>query len=71
MLVFCLGVQIKHTALRSRIALPEVVSCGNTLPCRARLGQCSGSGDAEKGFRAPVMRSPISLDNFKDSLMNN
>lgn len=55
----------KHTALQSRTAQPEVVSCGNTLPCRARLGRCSGSGDEEKGFRAPVMIDPIRLDSFR------
>lgn len=48
----------KHTALQSRIAPSEVVSCENTLPYRARLYQCSGSGDVEKGFRAPVGEEP-------------
>lgn len=64
--LFVWGFRGKHTALQSRIAPPEEVSCGNTLRYRARLSQYSGSGGAEKGFRSPIMRGPISLDSFKD-----
>lgn len=71
LLVFLGGFREKHTALQSRIAPSEVASCGNALLYRARLDQCSGSGDAEKVFRAPVVRSTVSLDNFKKGLMNN